>query len=160
MLANGLSGLSLRPLAKALGTSPRMLLYDFGSKERLVEEILAEVRRRGAALLAEAPFEIGMQPVEGLAAVWEWASAEERAPFMRLFFQVFVDAMTHPELYAEGARPMIGDWVAFLGASGVDPALATLYVAVIRGLLLDRLTTADPTHADAALARFTELLER
>jgi AcrR family transcriptional regulator len=41
----------LRPLAKALGTSPRMLLYDFGSKEQLIDEVLAQVRRREETLL-------------------------------------------------------------------------------------------------------------
>src|SRR5262249_32927762 len=48
VLAHGLSGLSLRPLAAALGTSTRMLLYDFGSKEELVADVLAEARRREA----------------------------------------------------------------------------------------------------------------
>ena len=46
VLEQGLADLSLRPLAKALGTSTRMLLYDFGSKERLIHEILAEIRAR------------------------------------------------------------------------------------------------------------------
>lgn len=53
VLARGLAGLSLRPLAAALDTSPRMLLYDFGSKQELVSAVLAEARRRGATRLAE-----------------------------------------------------------------------------------------------------------
>ena len=36
VLENGLADVSLRPLAKAAGTSDRMLLYHFGSKEELV----------------------------------------------------------------------------------------------------------------------------
>ena len=47
VLEHGLEGLSLRPLAAALGTSPRMLLYDFESKERLVDEVLAVVHDLG-----------------------------------------------------------------------------------------------------------------
>ena len=35
ILSNGLADLSLRPLAAAINTSPRMLLYFFGTKERL-----------------------------------------------------------------------------------------------------------------------------
>ena len=53
VLAHGLAGLSLRPLAAALDTSPRMLLYDFGSKQELVAAVLAEARRRGAVRLAD-----------------------------------------------------------------------------------------------------------
>ena len=46
ILSNGLADLSLRPLATAIGTSPRMLLYFFGSKERLIAEALAHIQIR------------------------------------------------------------------------------------------------------------------
>ena len=38
LIKHGLNGLSLRPLAKALGCTPRVLLYHFGSKEKMVIE--------------------------------------------------------------------------------------------------------------------------
>jgi hypothetical protein len=57
---------------------------------------------------------------------------------------------------------MIDDWLRFLESrwepEPLDPATATLFVAVIRGLLLDRLTADDPERVDAALRRFTDLL--
>jgi AcrR family transcriptional regulator len=163
VLAHGLEGLSLRPLAAAMGTSTRMLLYDFGSKEKLLDEVLTEIRGRLAELLAGLQAGPGTGSAETLAAVWEWVSAKERAPFMRVFFQTYVDAMAHPESYARGGRPMVGDWLDFLGArwrpEALDPATATLFVAVIRGLLLDRLIASDPERTDRALQRFTELLE-
>lgn len=148
VLAHGLAGLSLRPLARALGTSPRMLLYDFGSKERLVHEILAEIRRREAGLL-EAD-------VRTLDDVWRWIAAPEREPFLRLFFEVYVDALGRGD-----AAPLVRDWLDFLERSWqppVDAATATLMVAVVRGLLLDRLATGDRARTDAALRRFAELL--
>jgi AcrR family transcriptional regulator len=148
VLERGLAGLSLRPLAKALGTSPRMLLYDFGSKELLVHEILAEIRRREAGLL-EAE-------VRTLDDVWRWIAAPEREPFLRLFFEVYVDALGREE-----AEPLVRDWLEFLRSSWhppVDEATATLMVAVVRGLLLDRLATGDHARTDAALLRFTELV--
>jgi AcrR family transcriptional regulator len=160
VLEHGLEGLSLRPLAAALGTSPRMLLYDFESKERLIDEVLAEIRRRLAERLAE--LQAGRGGAATLTAIWDWVSAEERAPFMRVFFQSHVDAMAHPEAYEGRGRPMIDDWLRFLGArwepEALDPAAATLYVAVIRGLLLDRLTAPDPERVDDALRRFADLL--
>lgn len=157
VLEHGLEGLSLRPLASALGTSTRMLLYDFESKERLVDEVLAEIRRRLAELLAD--LQRGSEDAETLGAIWRWASAEERAPFMRVFFQAHVEALSQ----RERGRATIDDWLRFLESrwepEPLDPATATLFVAVIRGLLLDRLTAVDPERVDAALARFTDLLE-
>ncbi len=147
MLEHGLAGLSLRPLAKALRTSPRMLLYDFGTKERLVHEILAEIRRREQSLL-EAE-------VRTLDDVWRWIAAPEREPFLRLFFEVYVAALGRDE-----AEPLVRDWLDFLRTSWrppVDEATATLMVAVVRGLLLDRLATGDRARTDAALRRFAEL---
>src|ERR671931_427074 len=78
VLEHGLAGLSLRPLARAIGTSPRMLLYDFGSKKALIHEILAEIRRRETALFGTE--------VRSLDDVWRWIAAPEREPFLRLFF--------------------------------------------------------------------------
>jgi AcrR family transcriptional regulator len=161
VLEHGLEGLSLRPLAAALGTSTRMLLYDFESKEKLVDEVLAEIRRRLAELLVE--LQSGRDEAETLTAVWEWAAAEERAPFMRVFFETHVHALAHPEAHVGRGRPMIDDWLSFLQSrwepEALEPATATLFVAVIRGLLLDRLTAPDPERTDAALRRFTQLIE-
>src|SRR4051812_20872225 len=46
---HGLSDTSLRQLAAALGTSHRMLIYHFGSKEQLVVEIIRELESRQRA---------------------------------------------------------------------------------------------------------------
>jgi AcrR family transcriptional regulator len=148
VLEHGLTGLSLRPLAKALGTSPRMLLYDFETKEQLIHEILAEIRRREESII-EAE-------VRSLDDVWQWISAREREPFLRLFFEIYVQALGRDE-----AKPLVQDWLDFLQTRWqppVDAATATLMVAVVRGLLLDRLATGNRRRTDAAMARFTELV--
>jgi len=137
VLDHGLAGLSLRPLAEALDTSPRMLLYDFGSKDELVRAILAEIRRQEERLLDA--------DVRTLEEVWHWISAPEREAFLRLFFEVYVDAMKRGE-----ASPFVEEWLAFL-AGRVDEATATLLIAVVRGLLLDRLATGAKERTDAAL---------
>jgi AcrR family transcriptional regulator len=148
VLAHGLAGLSLRPLAKALGTSPRMLLYDFGNKERLIHEILAEIRRYERSLLESE--------VRTLEDVWCWIAAPEREAFLRLFFEMYVDALGRDE-----AQPLVRDWLDYLQEQWekpVDAATATLMIAVVRGLLLDRLATGDRTRTDAAFRRFAQLV--
>jgi AcrR family transcriptional regulator len=145
VLEHGLAGLTLRPLARAIGTSPRMLLYDFGSKEQLLQELLAEIRSREAALLAT--------DASTLADVWRWIGAPEREPFLRLFFEVYVQALD-----TDDAAPLVRDWLDHLRATwGVGQTEATLLIAVVRGLLLDRLATGDHERTDAALERFAEL---
>src|SRR6266568_8474793 len=54
VLTHGLAGLSLRPLAAATGTSPRVLLYLFGSKDQLLRELLTRARREQVTLMAAA----------------------------------------------------------------------------------------------------------
>jgi AcrR family transcriptional regulator len=150
VLEHGLAGLSLRPLAAAIGTSPRMLLYDFGNKEQLVDEILAEIRRHEAALLDAE--------VRTLDDVWRWISAPEREPFLRLFFETYVASVGTAR-----AAPLVRDWLAFLETEWqppVDEATATLMIAVVRGLLLDLLATGDRERVDAALRRFASESDR
>ena len=157
VLEHGLEDVSLRPLAAALGTSTRMLLYDFGSKEALLDAALTEIRRRLAGLLSD--LQGGRSDAATLTAVWDWVSADQRVPFMRLFFETYVDALKHPKR----GRPMVADWLEFLETrwqpQGLDPATATLFVAVIRGLLLDRLTARDPERTDEAMRLFAGMLK-
>ena len=95
--------------------------------------------------------------VQTLADVWRWISAPEREPFLRLFFEVYVGALGRAE-----AGPLVRDWLEFLRTRWrlpVDEATATLMVAVVRGLLLDLLATGDSDRTDAALKRFSEVVE-
>jgi AcrR family transcriptional regulator len=144
------------------GTSTRMLLYDFTSKEELIMAVLTEIRRREAGMLAEHVRTSAASGPELIQAVWDWASSAERAPFMRLFFEVYIDAIAHPGTYSERGQAMVTDWLdqfdAVLDGSPADAASATLAIAVLRGLLLDRLSTGDEQRTDRALLRFTQLL--
>lgn len=166
VLEHGLTGLSLRPLAAALGTSPRMLLYDFSSKEELIMAVLSEVRGRLSGMLADYVRETGASGAGLVRAVWDWASSAERAPFMRLSFEVYVEAMTNPGAYSERGRAMVTEWLDQFGVAFVDASVtpdttsATLLIAVLRGLLLDRFATGDERRTDQALERFAELLDR
>src|ERR1700691_6120111 len=79
---HGLADLSLRPLAKAVGSSPRVLLYYFGSKEKMVVEVLAEVRQRQRILYhqIDAP-----TWEEACRMVWKHMSAPASESLFRLF---------------------------------------------------------------------------
>src|SRR3954465_1077848 len=90
---NGMSELSLRPLAEAIGTSHRMLLYHFGSKEQLLVEIVREIERRERELVARSTPEDETRPDEVLRAFWKRISQPRYAARERLFFEIYGRAL-------------------------------------------------------------------
>lgn len=89
VLAHGLAGASLRPLAKAAGTSDRMLLYYFRDKDELLAVTLERVATRLAALLeAAVPAGMRLAPETLLQAVWEGMSTPLMQPFLRVWLEL------------------------------------------------------------------------
>lgn len=169
LLANGLSDVSLRTAAAAIGTSPQILLYYFGSKEALVSEAIASARTEATALLAQEIVRGGREPSGSLALwrVWRWFTAKERAPFMRLFFEVWGLALQDPkrfEPFLAAARDFHEVAVGAFGTAGFSRAesqlLATLYLDTMRGLLLDFLLTGDRARIDGAMKLVDQNLQR
>jgi AcrR family transcriptional regulator len=168
VLDHGMANLSLRPLAQALSTSPRMLLYHFGSKEQLVSEILGAARVRQAELtsgwLAEQP---DLGPAELLRRFWHWQTAEHQ-PFLRLFFEVYGLALQDPTRFPGLPKDAVRDWLTLierrLEEAGVpDPQArlaATVVIAGYRGLLLDVLATKDIERATEAIDFFLDAIEQ
>src|SRR5919197_218898 len=84
VLERGMSGLSLRPLAAAVGSSPRVLLFLFGSKDGLVRALLARARADELELLDRVRASSEERDlVEVAAAVWRWLVADEHRPLLR-----------------------------------------------------------------------------
>jgi AcrR family transcriptional regulator len=167
LLDNGLADMSLRPLASSLGTSPRMLLYHFGSKEQLVAEALAASRERQRnatqAWLVAQP-ELG--PAELLRRFWAW-QLDGHQPFLRLFFEVYGLALQDEARFPDFLERAVDDWLTFIGAllgrAGLTAAqariAATAVIAGYRGLLLDFLATGDRRRAERALDLLLTALE-
>jgi AcrR family transcriptional regulator len=165
ILKHGLTDLTLRPLAAALGTSPRMLLYFFGSKERLVTEALALTRTRQeqefARLLSSKD-----KRREQLALVWEVWSSEENKHFLWFFFEIYALAMRNRKRFPGFLERMVKDWLPFfeqaVAAAGVEPErvspLASFLLATIRGLHLDLLATGEKARVDGAFREMLGLL--
>src|SRR5215469_11329369 len=112
MVKHGVLKLSLRPLAAALRTSPRMLLYYFGSKEQLLAEALTEARARQQrefvrALSARAGRE------EQLGLAWEVWSSKESQKFLEMFFESYMLAMRDRKKFPGFLERMVKDWLRF-----------------------------------------------
>jgi AcrR family transcriptional regulator len=164
LVKHGLSGLSLRPLAKAVGSSPRGLLYYFGSKEKMVVQVLAEVRKRQRASYGEVQ---GTSFAEVCRTIWKSISAAESERLFRLFFEAYGIALRQPKLYKEFLHATIEDWLELMAdplcREGVKReearAFATVVLAGFRGFMLDYCTTHDRKRVDRAVAMWRGTLD-
>jgi AcrR family transcriptional regulator len=153
----GIGGRSLRDVAEAVGTSHRMLLHHFGSRDELLIAIVEEVERRQAGMLASLPAD----PADAIAAMWADLRRPELRPFERLFFECYSRAAQGEEPFTRLLPGAVDGWLADADASTrgtVDPAFVRLGLAVTRGLLLDLVATNDEAGVDAAAAAFVALV--
>ena len=164
LIKHGLTDLSLRPLAKAVGSSPRVLLYYFGSKERMVVEVLAEVRRQQRAVYGQVEV---ASFAEACQIIWNRISAPGSEPLFRLFFEVYGIALRRPQLYRAFLRDTIEDWLGLItdglcreGYRRQDSrAFATIVLAGMRGFMLDLCTTHDRVRLNRAVGSWLRTLD-
>lgn len=167
VLDHGLARMSLRPLASAIGSSPRVLLFLFGSKEGLVRALLGRARADELALLSDLS-DSGDADLAAVAAqVWRWLVAEEHRPLLRLWVEGYARSLIDAEgPWAEFGRATVADWLDVLAAAQpVDlrdtpdgVAERTLVLAVLRGSLLDLLATDDVPRTTAAVRQHLQEL--
>jgi AcrR family transcriptional regulator len=159
---HGVGDLSLRGLAAALGTSHRMLIYHFGSREGLLIEVIRTVEAQQRAALATMLLDEDAPPAETMRRMWKQVADPALWPNERLFFEIYAQALQG----SPHARPLLDGvvdlWVEPLARIGVAQGLpepqaraeARLGVAVVRGLLLDLLATGEREAVDAAFERY------
>src|SRR5215469_13358075 len=114
LVAKGVGELSLRPLAKAVGSSPRVLLYYFGSKEDLVVKALARLRERRRGWYERLKSASFASPTDACRAIWRDMSAPKSESLFRMFFEAYAMALRHPRRFSEFLSSAIEDWLSFL----------------------------------------------
>ena len=165
-LDRGIVDLSLREIAAAIGTSHRMLIYHFGSREGLLVAVVREVERRERERLGTAPLSVA-----DARRRWDHLADPSLRAQERLFFEIYAHAL----LGRPGTKGFLDEavegWIspvrALLIDAGIDAGideddaegLARLGLAVTRGLLLDLLATGDTAGTTRAFDLFTQLLD-
>jgi AcrR family transcriptional regulator len=158
VLKHGIADLSLRPLAAAVGSSPRVLLYYFESKEGIISAVIDRLRDRQRFAFASLP----RNPVtfaDGARAAWRVISEAKNEPLFRLFIEIYGLALQDRKRYGRFLREAVEDWLAYIEApslrDGCDPgearALATVVLAGYRGFLLDLCATRDRARLERAV---------
>ncbi len=152
--ARGISDLSLRELAAAIGTSHRMLIHHFGSKEALWVEVICAVEARQREALADVIPDPALGEAEAMRTWWRHISDPALWPNERLFFEVYGQALQGRPGTTGLLDGIVDTWVDAAVQMGAEPARARLGVAVTRGLLLDLLATGARDEVDAAMEAF------
>jgi AcrR family transcriptional regulator len=166
VLTHGVADLSLRPLARALKTNARMLVYHFGSREGLKRQILIGLRERGDARI-QAWFQNGKKPrtlPEFLRWYWKRMSAPQLRPALRLVFELYALALRNPKQYSGVLEDPIAHWQKLTEQAGIpskaDDGEATLLLASTRGLFLDLCATGDRARVGRALELLAQFVEQ
>jgi len=158
---NGLTDLSLRPLAAAIGSSPRVLLFLFGSKDELIRAILGRARSDEVALISELQPGTGATLTDVVRRTWQWLGRPEHRPVLILWTEAYSRSLTDPAgPWSDFASGTVRDWLELLAAAQsaarrrtkAGAAERTMALSVLRGGLLDLLATGD-------LVRVTEAVE-
>lgn len=155
VLDHGVAGLSLRPLAAALQTSDRMLLYYFGTREALIAAVLQEVANRLRSLLSAALPPEPQPPAVLLATALSASDDPSAMRLLALWLQVVAGAGTGEAVFAETAAAVVEDWIGWFADRIEAPddqrrAAAAAVLVVIDGLVLFEAAGADDDARQAA----------
>ena len=161
VLEHGLAELNLRPLAAGLGTSARMLLYHFESKEQLIVAILTVIAQQQQQLLASATLE-GNDPEIRLEQLWAQLTSPRLLPFLRSLFEVELRAIDGDGLYRGFAQASLRAWLELVRGNlkTEDIAAANFVLSAFTGLLIDRFSTGEVERTDAAFSALKNALRK
>lgn len=163
LLEEGISETTLRPLARKTGTSARLLVYHFGSKERLLAAAINEVQAHFQRFFADAFRRCNaISRKQVLMVFWKWTTRPQNLRYFRLLFEVQAVALQNPARYGPSISNTASGWLALiekvLPPSSKRRARATLCAAVFDGLITELLATGERRRITAALEEFNRLL--
>lgn len=159
VLAHGLIELSLRPLAAALGTSDRMLLYHFDGKDDLVAAVLHTSNERSIEHLRALPPADSVHAA--VLALWKASSdGGQLERCQRLYVEAAALGLLGREPWAGVVRDAnrawlqaLADWLVSAGCvAEIAPRAANLLDAALMGLHLDLPLDRDADALDGSVA--------
>lgn len=159
---HGIGDTSLRGVAEAVGTSHRMLIYHFGSREGLLAAVTRSVEARQRAVMT-ATYDADLPPLEAAAKYWD-ETVDATLRFGPLFFELAAHAMQGKEHAASLREELIASWLPpvteLCRAIGIPDEQAEVHarlaLGAARGLLLDLLLSGSRNE----VARAADLLNR
>jgi AcrR family transcriptional regulator len=152
----GPESFALGAIAEELGTSSRMLIYHFGSRDELLGRVMKLVRQDTIESL-EHPPPRGID--EAIERFWSYYIYLGHLSDMQLFFHMAVRRSEEPTRFSDFASTAVGGWVHYF-ASAIERdgqsiefgrTLGRLVIASLRGIIVDYLITSDLDSAEQSL---------
>ncbi len=162
-IASGAFDSSINAIAKKIGTSARMLIYHFGSKQELDRQLigLLEMRLREKLwILQEVPSTETACLTETLLAMWQHLTSPEMCGLLKLTMElnqraIQGDLETQSFLEQESQK-----WVDSLSHLTNDRTAALSLFHLFQGAILDFLTTGNYQRGQQTIAAVTRNLEQ
>lgn len=138
--------LTLRPLAAAVGTSDRMLIYHFGSRDELISSVLAHVGECAGQVLDKRP--AAHDVTSAVQSLWGAYRIEPLRSYLGLYCQAAATGLIGREPYLSLARSSNRRWMDCMGRyfarSGAPPhnlaRVVSLVDSALTGFHLDLAT--------------------
>jgi len=140
--SHGLSGASLRPLARASGTSDRMLIYHFGNKEGLITALLSHLADEiASALRAALPAEPAKSDAEAFTEVLSLLRTPTFRPYLRIWFDMLSGATGEDTAFWDASQRVAEDMLNWIVSRLPDTgrserARAQVMLTLIQGVLV------------------------
>ena len=146
VLAHGLIGLSLRPVAAAVGTSDRMLIYHFGTRDALVSAVVARTTERAVQVVADLSAAATVRA--GVNRLWAAYRTQPLSRHLDVYCQAAATGLIGREPHLSDARASNEVWAATLRdyfvRCGAPPRrvarIVTLVDSALYGFHLDLIT--------------------
>jgi AcrR family transcriptional regulator len=146
-----------------------MLIYHFGSKDRLIADVLELANQRLSDSVTGATGTIvgsPQSPRQVVERAWQLMTSPESDAVARVYVELCALSVREPDKWADAHRRLREPWLQLLKQSLADlqvsteraAVLATLVLDAIDGLVLDRMITGESARVDAAARAFGELL--
>ncbi|TPW75746.1 TetR/AcrR family transcriptional regulator [Schumannella soli] len=152
LLGSSLAGMTFRTLADALGVSTYSLVYHFGTRAELVQEIVRAITGRQQELLdAHPPTTASLESyLEGFASYWQQSQSERNRRLRRLEIEAAMVEALDPESIPivrtanESYRAAATESLVTLGLGDEDARReAGVMMALVYGMQLDAVLTGE-----------------
>ena len=154
---------SINALAKRIGTSGRMLVYHFGSKQELESQLISLLEQRLREQLWSACQKASSVGGETLTAalleMWQRLVSPKMNGLVRLSMALSQQAMkgdTEAQAFLERESQQ---WIAFLVELTDDDESAIALLHLFQGAILDFLTTGNAARGQQTIKKFSHTLQ-
>jgi AcrR family transcriptional regulator len=165
LAVNGLVDFSLRRAARAAGTTHKVLLYHFDGVDDLLRQAIVQLRdRRIGNALAAIAREPGQQTLAArVRAVWSALMGEESRVLDQAIGLMMYDSARYAELGRGASQHYLPSLLSICPPDWSDQRkleVSEMIMAVLRGFLIDQLTSGNTTGVEAGFEALARALDR